>query len=243
MIVPGWGAVGLGVAAGVLVGLSDGNVALVVLGVLLAVAVGWFAVAERWTVAISAGLAAGVAAITASHANDGSLVTFAKASIYGLAVALVVVVATTVLASGSHQNLADRLARTVVLAAGVLVALILPSPSVHMNGTTDRTAVAAGMSQSTVTRIDRLLREELRRNRIAGLSVSIVRRDGALLERGYGVASTSRRAMTPRTPQIVASLSKSMTATAVATLVDAGKVRYDDRVQAYLPWFRVADAD
>jgi CubicO group peptidase (beta-lactamase class C family) len=47
--------------------------------------------------------------------------------------------------------------------------------------------------------------------------------------------------VTPRTPFIIGSLSKSFTALAIMQLVQAGKVVLDAPVQRYLPWFRVAD--
>ena len=231
---------GCGVAAGVLVGLSDGNAVLIILGVGAAAAVAL--AAGRPALGTSAGLAAAIAALAGSHANDGSSATFVKAGGYGLAVAAVVVAAATVWhRAGRAGTSPARATVAVLIGAAVVGGLALPSPGVEVNGTTDRGAVANGMSPRTLNRIDAFLRDELRRNRIPGLGVAVVQRDRTLLERGYGVASPHRRPMTPNTPQIVASLSKSMTATAVATLVEAGKVHYDDPVQTYLPWFSVAD--
>jgi len=59
--------------------------------------------------------------------------------------------------------------------------------------------------------------------------------------RGFGSADQSGRAVTPQTPFILASVSKSFTALAVMQLVEAGRVALDAPVQRYLPWFRVAD--
>jgi CubicO group peptidase (beta-lactamase class C family) len=47
--------------------------------------------------------------------------------------------------------------------------------------------------------------------------------------------------VTPQTPFIIGSLSKSFTALAVMQLVEANKIELDAPVQRYLPWFRVAD--
>jgi CubicO group peptidase (beta-lactamase class C family) len=49
--------------------------------------------------------------------------------------------------------------------------------------------------------------------------------------------------VTPQTPFILFSSSKSFTALAIMQLVEAGQVELDAPVQRYLPWFRVADPD
>jgi CubicO group peptidase (beta-lactamase class C family) len=60
---------------------------------------------------------------------------------------------------------------------------------------------------------------------------------------GYGVADGTGRAMTPDTPFLIASLSKSITALGIMQLVEEGKINLDAPVQTYLPWFRVADEE
>ena len=52
---------------------------------------------------------------------------------------------------------------------------------------------------------------------------------------------TRRRELTPQTPLIIGSVSKSLTALAVMQLVEAKKIELSAPVQRYLPWFRVAD--
>ena len=47
--------------------------------------------------------------------------------------------------------------------------------------------------------------------------------------------------MTPQTPFIIGSVSKSLTALAVMQLVEANRIELDAPVRQYLPWFRVAD--
>ena len=79
--------------------------------------------------------------------------------------------------------------------------------------------------------------------RIPGLALGIVQGDEIVHLRGFGEADSSGRAVTPQTPFIIGSLSKSVTALAVMQLVEAGKVELDAPVQRYLPWFRVADEE
>lgn len=61
--------------------------------------------------------------------------------------------------------------------------------------------------------------------------------------RGFGKADSSGRPVTPQTPFVIGSLSKSITAAAIMQLVEAGTVQLDAMVQRYIPWFRVADVE
>ena len=89
--------------------------------------------------------------------------------------------------------------------------------------------------------IDKFIESEMQAQRIPGLAVGIVKGDQIVYLKGYGIADPSGRAVTPQTPFIIGSLSKSFTALAVMQLVEAGKIELDAPVQRYLPWFRVAD--
>ena len=83
----------------------------------------------------------------------------------------------------------------------------------------------------------------MKAQRIPGLALGIVKDDRIAYVRGFGKADDSGRPVTPQTPFIIGSLSKSFTAMAIMQLVEAGKVELDAPVQRYLPWFRVADED
>ncbi|HEX6543501.1 MAG TPA: serine hydrolase domain-containing protein, partial [Ktedonobacterales bacterium] len=80
-------------------------------------------------------------------------------------------------------------------------------------------------------------------SRIPGLSVAIVQGDQVVYLKGYGQADPSGHVVTPQTPFIIGSISKTFTALAAMQLVEAGKVDLDAPVQRYLPWFRVADPE
>ena len=71
-----------------------------------------------------------------------------------------------------------------------------------------------------------------------GLSIAVVHDQEIVWARGFGWADVDRR--TPATPDTlyrVASITKTFTATAIMQLRDAGKLKLDDRVQDFLPWF------
>ena len=89
--------------------------------------------------------------------------------------------------------------------------------------------------------IERFVKQEMAAQRIPGLALGIVKDDRIAYLRGFGKADDSGRAVTPQTPFIIGSLSKSFTALAIMQLVEAGKVELDAPVQRYLPWFRVTD--
>lgn len=89
--------------------------------------------------------------------------------------------------------------------------------------------------------LDAYIETQMRELKIPGLALAIVRGDQIEYARGYGVADDAGRPVTPQTPFLAASLSKSFTALAVMQLVEAGKIKLDVRVQSYLPWFQTAD--
>jgi CubicO group peptidase (beta-lactamase class C family) len=74
------------------------------------------------------------------------------------------------------------------------------------------------------------------------MSIGIVQGDQIIHVAGFGQADSHGRPLTPQTPMITASITKSFTALAVMQLVEAGKVDLDAPVQRYLSWFRVAEA-
>jgi CubicO group peptidase (beta-lactamase class C family) len=89
--------------------------------------------------------------------------------------------------------------------------------------------------------IDKFIEKEMQAQRIPGLALGIVQGDQIVYLKGFGIADPSGRAVTPQTPFIIGSLSKSFTALAIMQLVEQGKVDLDAPVLHYIPWFRVAD--
>jgi CubicO group peptidase (beta-lactamase class C family) len=77
---------------------------------------------------------------------------------------------------------------------------------------------------------------------VPGLSVAIVKDGEIVLEKGYGVARVSGdEPVDEHTLYAIASNSKAFTSAALAQLVDAGSLSWDDRVVDHLPWFRLYD--
>ena len=91
--------------------------------------------------------------------------------------------------------------------------------------------------------LDRWLASTVADREQPGISVGVVYDQDLIWARGYGFADVaSKRPATPSTVYRVASISKLFTATALMQLRDAGKIRLDDPVASYLPWFKVNDA-
>jgi len=77
-----------------------------------------------------------------------------------------------------------------------------------------------------------------------GLSIAIVHDQTVVWTRGFGFAdSETARPATPDTLYRIGSITKLFTATAIMQLRDAGKVRLDDPVATYLPWFEIPGVD
>src|SRR5881396_563721 len=102
-------------------------------------------------------------------------------------------------------------------------------------------AAAPQTGAPDIASIDAYVSAQMQANHIPGVALGLVHNDQIVHLRGFGSADQSGRAVTPHTPFILASVSKSFTALAVMQLVEAGRIELDAPVQRYLPWFRVAD--
>jgi CubicO group peptidase (beta-lactamase class C family) len=95
----------------------------------------------------------------------------------------------------------------------------------------------SGEEDDLGARVDAFLQERMEQLDIPGAALAIVR-DGEIVHlKGYGIANAGGDPVTPQTPFLLASLSKSMTALTVMQLVEAGQMELDAPVQRYLPWF------
>jgi CubicO group peptidase (beta-lactamase class C family) len=118
---------------------------------------------------------------------------------------------------------------SVLIVSLTLASLVKPVHAASNTGTSD------------FARIDAYVQAQLDESRMPGLALGIVQGDQVVHLQGFGKADDSGRAVTPQTPFIIGSTSKSFTALAVMQLVEAGKIQLDAPVRQYLPWFRVAD--
>lgn len=90
--------------------------------------------------------------------------------------------------------------------------------------------------------LDAYIANVLQTFEVPGLSVAIVKDGKILLAKGYGIKKLGGNApVDANTLFAIASNSKAFTATALAILVEEGKLKWDDPVVDYLPWFKTSD--
>lgn len=110
----------------------------------------------------------------------------------------------------------------------LLIALALTSTSVHAAPPADFDARVEALRKAAG---------------VPGVGVAIVERGQTVLARGYGVKRLgSSDPVTPHTLFATGSTGKAVTAAALATLVDQGRIGWDDKVIDHLPGFQMWDS-
>ncbi|WP_316811738.1 serine hydrolase [Pedobacter heparinus] len=90
--------------------------------------------------------------------------------------------------------------------------------------------------------LDDYVAEVLQAFQVPGIGLGIVKDGKIVLAKGYGVRKLGDPApVDENTLFSIASNSKAFTATAIAMLVEEGKLKWEDKVIEHLPWFRMAD--
>ena len=91
--------------------------------------------------------------------------------------------------------------------------------------------------------LDNLVEETLKTFDVPGISVGILKDGKIVYAKGHGVRSlTNKKDMNDNTLVGVASNSKGFTCFALAMMVDAGKLNWDDKVRKHIPEFQLYDA-
>jgi CubicO group peptidase (beta-lactamase class C family) len=119
--------------------------------------------------------------------------------------------------------------------------MLLPASSASAEGAVTYTETFYRITDFAA--IDAYVQSEMQSAHVPGVALGIVQGDQILHLKGFGIADPSGRPVTPQTPFIIGSTTKSMTAVAIMQLVEADKIELDAPVQQYLPWFRVADPE
>jgi CubicO group peptidase (beta-lactamase class C family) len=100
----------------------------------------------------------------------------------------------------------------------------------------------AELRSSSVEDTDTYIRRAIKTFNVPGFAVAVVKDGKVLLARGYGVRRAGVAApVDEHTLFFIGSTTKAFTAAALATLVDEGKLRWDEPIQTYLPWFKMYD--
>lgn len=101
----------------------------------------------------------------------------------------------------------------------------------------------ASAESPDLSAVDAYVEDRMGDARIPGLALSIVHGNRVIYSRGFGRAGPDGTAVTPETPFVIGSVTKSFTALAIMQLVERGKIRLDDPVQDHLSWFSLRDAE
>ncbi len=97
-------------------------------------------------------------------------------------------------------------------------------------------------AQKPPPNFDRYVRRVMQTFTVPGLSVAIVKDGRVVLAQGYGVRRMGDSAPVDEHTRFgIASNTKLFTATALALLVEEGKIEWDAPVIRYLPWFALSD--
>jgi CubicO group peptidase (beta-lactamase class C family) len=116
-----------------------------------------------------------------------------------------------------------RLVSSILLGVAAFVVLALPVLP----------ASAVAINKTNTEAIEQYVQKQADRSHLTGVSYGIVQ-DGKVTLKGYGE-------LTPDSPVIIASLSKSFTALAIMQQVDKGAIRLDDPVVKFIPDFKIVD--
>ena len=95
-------------------------------------------------------------------------------------------------------------------------------------------------AQITESQLDQLVEKTQATFNVPGIAVAIIKDGKIVISKGYGVTNiNTKQKVDGNTLFGIASNSKAFTATALAILVDEGKINWDDKVKKYLPQFKM----
>ncbi len=100
----------------------------------------------------------------------------------------------------------------------------------------------SGNIADALTKLDAYVKMAMEKTHVPGAAVAVVYKDQVVFAKGYGVRKVGERlAVDPDTVFEIASLSKPITSTVVASLVSSGDVKWDDRIEELDPEFKLSD--
>jgi CubicO group peptidase (beta-lactamase class C family) len=101
-----------------------------------------------------------------------------------------------------------------------------------------RQAASAAPRDDPVVKLDAFIKKALKEYQVPGAALAVVQNGKAVLVKGYGVRDVTKRgAVDENTIFQLASVTKTLTGAAAATVVDEGKLDWDKPIFNYLPEF------
>ncbi|MGG0290795.1 serine hydrolase domain-containing protein [Bacillus pacificus] len=96
--------------------------------------------------------------------------------------------------------------------------------------------------QKVKVTLDKYIEKFIKEQSIPGASVAIVHNKDIFFTKTWGITGESEKKVTSKTPFAIGSISKSLTALAIVKLIEDKKIKLEDPVQRYLPWFKLKDS-
>jgi CubicO group peptidase (beta-lactamase class C family) len=104
--------------------------------------------------------------------------------------------------------------------------------------------VSAETVNSALAQLDPYIRSALANTKVPGVSVAVIYNDKVIFLRGYGIRKVGEPAQVdPDTVFEIASFSKPITSTILASLVGEGKISWDDKVLDLNPGFQLSNPE
>ena len=104
-------------------------------------------------------------------------------------------------------------------------------------------AIFAQSNKFSSDDFDKLCNDVFKEWNLPGMAVVVVKGGETIFLKGYGTTAidSTGTPITPKTQFVIASTSKAMTAALLATVIDEGKVKWEDTVVNHLPNFKLYD--
>lgn len=128
------------------------------------------------------------------------------------------------------------------LLAAALLLLAAPAAAEESPAAVSAVPIPPGQVATAIGRVDALVADVMAKTGVPGIAVAVVSGGEVLLAKGYGVREAGRpEPVGPGTVFQLASVSKPIAATVVATEVAAGRVAWDTPMAGLLPWFALSE--
>ena len=133
--------------------------------------------------------------------------------------------------------------RSAALAAAlVLVASRAPAQATTAPARASAGARAVAPARNPLNGLDAYVERAMKEWHVPGLAIAIVKDDSVVYARGFGLREVGKAdRVDSHTIFAIGSNTKSFTSAAIAIMVDRKKMRWDDKVTAYLPDFQLYD--
>jgi len=96
------------------------------------------------------------------------------------------------------------------------------------------------LTETEEMQIEKVITENMSKGNIPGLSITIVRDDKTVYQKGFGYSNLDEeKPVTSQSLFELASNSKAFTALAILSLVESGQIELNDNVTRYIPWLKV----